>query len=409
MLAELEQGEGGRRAPGDEGGVAAADRLEAATGVEHLLEAADQIAVQQAQARADVGEVEQARIIFGEGLADTGAGQRGRGFVELALLHQGLGEKGGGVAQEAGRRPPGLAGGQRLAGLGLRLAQVASQDIGLRAKELRDSEGEGRPAPVCLGECVLVDRQNLVQIRHRQHGAGEDEGCAEDLLLDQRSLGKRAARERDGHRGRRARPRIVIGKQRKQGLFAERRVRGPAADARQPFECLAVQRRHEDGAGDERRLEQALELGIGAGELHQRLGVDGVRLLAAEEEELAAEQQRGLGSSDRVVDQCVCLPEMLDGGVAADDRLGGAELEQQVGALGRGRRLGERAAEVGDRALGSTARAGALGGVAQRPDDLCVRGRGSAAAGARRPVPAPRRRRRGDAPRVRARCLARAV
>src|SRR6266542_5975471 len=76
LLAELEQGEGGRRAPGDEGGVAAADRLEAATGVEHLLEAADQIAVQQAQARADVGEIEQARIIFGEGLADAGAGQR---------------------------------------------------------------------------------------------------------------------------------------------------------------------------------------------------------------------------------------------------------------------------------------------------------------------------------------------
>jgi hypothetical protein len=69
---------------------------------------------------------------------------------------------------------------------------------------------------------------------------------------------------------------------------------------------------------------------------------------------------------------------MLDGCVAAHDRLGGAELEQQVGPLGGGRWLGERAAEIGDRALGSTARAGALGGVAQRPDDLCVRGGGSA-------------------------------
>jgi hypothetical protein len=67
LLAKLEQGEGGRRAPGDEGGIPGADRLEAATGVEHLPEAADQIAVQQTQARADVGEIEQARIIFGEG------------------------------------------------------------------------------------------------------------------------------------------------------------------------------------------------------------------------------------------------------------------------------------------------------------------------------------------------------
>ena len=40
------------------------------------------------------GRIEQARII-GEGLAEAGAGERGRGLVELALLHQGLGEKGG--------------------------------------------------------------------------------------------------------------------------------------------------------------------------------------------------------------------------------------------------------------------------------------------------------------------------
>ena len=97
LPAELKQGEGGVRAPGHEGGVAASDRFEAATSVEHLCEPAGQIAVQQAQAGADVGEEEQPRIIA-EGLADSGAGQCGRGIVELALLHQRLGEKGGGMA-----------------------------------------------------------------------------------------------------------------------------------------------------------------------------------------------------------------------------------------------------------------------------------------------------------------------
>ena len=138
--------------------------------------------LQQAQARAHVGEEEQPRII-GQGLADAGAGQSGRSIVELALLHQRLGEKGGGVrAQEASGRPPRLAGGEGLAPLGLRLGQVASEDKGLRAKDLRDREGEGRPAPVRLGERVLVDRQSLVEIGHREHGGSGNEGRAVDVL-----------------------------------------------------------------------------------------------------------------------------------------------------------------------------------------------------------------------------------
>ena len=45
-----------------------------------------------------------------------------------------------------------------------------------------------------------------------------------------------------------------------------------------------------------------------------------------------AEQQRGLCSADRVVDQRVRLVQ-VDRGLAADVRLGRAELEKQVGAL----------------------------------------------------------------------------
>ena len=45
-----------------------------------------------------------------------------------------------------------------------------------------------------------------------------------------------------------------------------------------------------------------------------------------------AEQQRGLCSADRVVDQRVRLLQ-VDRGLAADVRLGGTEFEEQIGAL----------------------------------------------------------------------------
>ena len=65
---------------------------------------------------------------------------------------------------------------------------------------------------------------------------------------------------------------------------------------------------HEHAVGDEPCLEEPLELLVGAGELIQCLGEDGVRLLAAEEEEeLAAEHERGLGSADGVDGQRVRL------------------------------------------------------------------------------------------------------
>jgi hypothetical protein len=67
---------------------------------------------------------------------------------------------------------------------------------------------------------------------------------------------------------------------------------------------------------------------------------------------------------------------VLDRRVAADQRLGRPEFEQQVGALGRRRRLGERAAKVGNRALGRPASCCAPGGFAQHGHDPWIRGRG---------------------------------
>ena len=120
----------------------------------------------------------------GEGLD---AGQRGRGLLELALLHQRVGEEGSQERREEPRRPPRLGGGERLAAIGFRLGQLASPHEGLRAKDLGHGEGVDRTAPVGLGECVVVGDHGFVEVRPRKHGGGEDKGRGR-RLPDQRSF-----------------------------------------------------------------------------------------------------------------------------------------------------------------------------------------------------------------------------
>jgi hypothetical protein len=144
----------------------------------------------------------------------------------------------------------------------------------------------------------------------------------------------------------------VICDQREQQLLPHRHVLRAGADPLEPRDRGGVKRRREQVIGDEPRLQQVLELGVGAAELLQGGAEDGVRLLGAQQEELASERERGLGPADRLLEEAVRGAEMLDRGVAVHLRLGGAELEQHVGALGRRRRLGERASKVRDGALG---------------------------------------------------------
>jgi hypothetical protein len=55
---------------------------------------------------------------------------------------------------------------------------------------------------------------------------------------------------------------------------------------------------------------------------------DRVRLVRAEQEkELVAEEERGLGSPERILDQLVCLSQVLEGAFAAHERLGRGELD----------------------------------------------------------------------------------
>src|SRR5436190_1475688 len=83
----------------DEGGVRAADRVEVATLVQQLRQASGRVAAQDAQSRTGVAEKEQAGG-FGKGLSKADALKRGRGLVQLALLHEGVGEERSGVSGE---------------------------------------------------------------------------------------------------------------------------------------------------------------------------------------------------------------------------------------------------------------------------------------------------------------------
>src|SRR6266571_4739551 len=122
----------------------ASDRVEAATRVEQLREPAGDVPTKDAKPGAAVGEIEKASGIR-QRLAETGSRERGCRLIKLALLHERFGKEGGRVSGEASGCSPGLARGQGVAGVRLRLTQVAPPDERLRTKDLDRREGKGRP------------------------------------------------------------------------------------------------------------------------------------------------------------------------------------------------------------------------------------------------------------------------
>jgi hypothetical protein len=140
----------------------------------------------------------------------------------------------------------------------------------------------------------------------------------------------------------------VVREQREQQLLAEGVGRGPAADAFEPIARRGVERRLEQAVHDQPGFQQTLELGVGPSELIQGGGEHSVRLVTAQLEELTAEQKRGLGSGDPLVDQGVRVLQVGDRRVAVHMHLRRAEFEQQVGALAARRRFGKRSAQIGD-------------------------------------------------------------
>ena len=228
------------------------------------------IAPQDAQPRAAVAEEEHALAVEAR-LAKGDGREGGRGVVEPALLHQRVGEKGRRVPVEAGRLPPGSAQGERLSSLGLRLEQVATPHEHEQAEDLGGGEGEGRPTPARLGERVFEDHQRLVEVRHRQDHDGRDEEGAGDVVPHERPLAKRSTRDRHDLRCRLAGAGIVVREQGEQHLFPEG-LRGRSfSDGLEQLEGVVVQGRREQVVGDQPGLEQALELGVGAVEVGQRL------------------------------------------------------------------------------------------------------------------------------------------
>ena len=248
------------------------------------------------------------------------------------------------MAGEARGGSPGGGAGKGFAGVGFRLAEVAAPDQRLGAEHLYRGEREHRSAPVCLGEQLLVDRQHLVAVGHREHRAGRKQRHGDVAADDEHALGERAAREGDGVRsGSASRARVEVGEEREQQLVADGLVGVAAAHAFEPLARRLVPRRREEVVRDQSDLEQVGELGVGAGEFLQRRDEHGI-VLAAEEEELTPEHQRRLRPADRVVIELVRRLQVLDCGLAIEGRLGRAELEQQVGAIVRCRWLRQRAA-----------------------------------------------------------------
>src|SRR5262249_16289000 len=127
---------------------------------------------------------------------------------------------------------------------------------------------------------------------------------------------------------------------------------------------------------DETRPEQTLQLVVVAADLFEGELEHGDRLVSSMEVvELAPEQEADLRSPPRLVDQLICLPQVLRGRRAVDERLGGAELEQNIDSRVVGGWLGERATEICDRVLPRPAGAGTERGLAKALDDGGVRGR----------------------------------
>jgi hypothetical protein len=124
-----------------------------------------------------------------------------------------------------------------------------------------------------------------------------------------------------------------------------------------------------------RLTSRAFDLGLGAAELVERSGEDGIGLVGVGEDQRASEHEGRLPPADRVGEQRVRLLQVLDRAIAAQKGLRGAELGQELAAFLLGRRLYEAPAQVGDGALRRAARGGSAGGVAQGRDDSWIAGR----------------------------------
>ena len=115
---------------------------------------------------------------------------------------------------------------------------------------------------------------------------------------------------------------------------------------------------------------------VAAAELVERLLEDRDRLVEAMEvEELGSEQRGRFRLPFGIVDQPVRLLQVLGRGLAAQQRLGGAEPSSRSArseAMG-----GSASPAVRDGALGSTARAGAPRGFPKHRDDARVGSRGN--------------------------------
>ena len=224
LLAELERCERGRRAPGDEGWVVVADRLEVTAEIEHLREASGRVAAQDSQACSryrggrggECWRTGTCRRRRGPGRprrhrAFPAPSERRRGRPRHARQSEPKGPTRRRWPRPRARRLPPHRGRRATSSPARerpsrRHRRRASRACARRRSHLRRSAGPRRGLP---------SRGPLPEGR----------GRAEDVGPDQCSLGERATRERDGL-GRRHCPRVRRGR-RAARAGASRRRSGP--------------------------------------------------------------------------------------------------------------------------------------------------------------------------------------
>jgi hypothetical protein len=250
------------------------------------------------------------------------AGERRSGVVEPSLLHERPAEDVGNDPEEARGCAPALERLACLEGFGDRVREVSPTDEGDRTKDLGEGDVEHGALATSLGEQRVVDRDRLVFVRDRQHVARDHPGAYGRLSRERGPGREHATGEVDDDGSRHVGAGVVVGHQRKQPPLGGAEVCRQAAGALESPKRLWVKPALEERVADESRLEKARDLLVGSAELVKRLLEDRRGILGPEEEEQAADQEGRSGPGDRVGEQIMRLAEMLDGRLAAYQRLG---------------------------------------------------------------------------------------
>ena len=211
--------------------------------------------------------------------------------------------------------------------------------------------GEQRPPPARLLERRLRGLHGLVAVGEREHDDRRDEHQS-GVGGQQRAPGERAQRQLDAVVGRAAAVRPFHGRRRLEHAGARSAVLDARAVLGQPGHRLRLVGA-EVHDGELERLQRPAQVEQLGRQLRRGVAGHLCRLRGgAGEHQRAREHPGRQPAGQRVAQQVVGLPQVDGRRPAVHEHLGGAQLEENLHPAAGLRRLGERAPQVGDRALG---------------------------------------------------------